>query len=528
MFADLIHNLALLVALSVISSFLVKHWPAHTRTGALLQGSLFGAAAVIGMMRPLVLGPGLIFDGRSIVVSLCAYFFGPWSAAPALLGPALYRLHLGGSGAFMGVLVILSSVTIGLVAHRWRPPTDGPVPALRLYGLGVVVHLVMVLLIATLPAGLAWPTFQKVGPAILIVYPLATVLAGQILADREALRASEARFRSLFENNHAVMLLLNPANGAIEDANPAAVAYYGWTLAELRQRTAFDLNTLPRREVQRQMQAARGQRQQSFQFQHRRAQGPPRDVEIFSGPVRFGGRELLFSIVYDVTERRQAERARDESLKEKEALLKEVHHRVKNNLQVIVSLLRLEAARGARRHTAAVLAEMVGRIRSMALLHETIYRSDSLASVDLATYLRQILTQIWRAHHPLNAHVQLALDLASVRLDLDQALPCGLIVNELATNCLQHAFPAGRQGTVWIRLQPAGDSVRLEVEDDGVGLPPGFDPARLDSLGLNLVNDLCRQLGGQLEPRPRASGTGFAVEFRPRENAAPATTPLRC
>ena len=102
MIADLIQNLALLIALSVISSFVVTHFPADHRVGALLQGILFGGAAIIGMMRPLVLGPGLIFDGRSIMVSLCAYFFGPWSAAPALLGPALYRLTLGGPGAIMG------------------------------------------------------------------------------------------------------------------------------------------------------------------------------------------------------------------------------------------------------------------------------------------------------------------------------------------------------------------------------------------------------------------------------------------
>lgn len=521
MIADLIQNLALLIALSVISSFVVTYFPANHRVGALLQGVLFGGTAIIGMMRPLVLGPGLIFDGRSIMVSLCTYFFGPWSAAPVLLGPALYRLHLGGPGAIMGVSVIVSAVAIGLVAHHLRPPSAGPVPALRLFGLGLVVHLVMFLLLFSLPAGLTWPTLQKVGPAILVAYPLATLLAGKILADREALRASEVRFRSLFESNHAVMLLIDRTSGAIVDANPAAVAYYGWPHARLRELTTFDLNCLPAVEVQRLLSLVGGKGQQVFQFQHRRAEGPPRDVEVYSGPVRYGGRELLFSIVVDVTERRRAEQARDESLREKEALLKEVHHRVKNNLQMVVSLLRLEAARGTQRDLTAVLAEIVGRIRSMALLHENLYRSETLASVDLAAYLRQLLTQVARAHSQFEENVRLELALDSVRVEIDQALPCGLIVNELASNSLKHAFPGGRRGTVRVRLRHTAPVVRIEIEDDGVGLPPEFSAEQATSLGLNLVTDLSRQLGSRLEVVRRSPGTGFAIEFRPRDLTSP-------
>src|SRR5450759_6040911 len=123
-YLDLIVNLTLLVALSVVSGFIDKHWPRHTRLGVLLQGALFGGAAVIGMLRPLNLEPGLIFDGRSVMLSLCALFFGPWAASVAGLMTIACRIGLGGAGTITGVLVILSSVGIGLVAHfRLSPAT---------------------------------------------------------------------------------------------------------------------------------------------------------------------------------------------------------------------------------------------------------------------------------------------------------------------------------------------------------------------------------------------------------------------
>ena len=221
------------------------------------------------------------------------------------------------------------------------------------------------------------------------------------------------------------------------------------------------------------------------------------------------GQRKILTILSDLTERKQAEALVQASLQEKEALLKEVHHRVKNNLQVITSLLRLEAGRSGQPDTKAVLKEMQGRVRSMALLHESLYRSGVFATIDLGSYLGQISTQSFRTLAATPGAVQLRLDLASVAVEMDQALPCGLLVNELVSNCFKHGFPDGRPGEVRVELQPVpgGPQWRLRVSDTGVGLPADFAARRDQSLGLQLVSDLARQIGGTLET---GSGPGAA------------------
>lgn len=222
-------------------------------------------------------------------------------------------------------------------------------------------------------------------------------------------------------------------------------------------------------------------------------------------------RGALLSILED---EQLASKALVTSLREKEALLKEVHHRVKNNLQVIASLLRLEGRRIDHPMTRSVLREMQGRIQSMALLHETLYRSGNFARVDLAAYLTQLTSQLFRSLAVQPGAVRLSLDLAPVLVEIDQAIPCGLIVNELASNCLKHGFPEGRSGEVSVRLRAAGHdgSLTLSVADNGVGLPADFDLRRTRSLGLQLVSDLARQLQGSLFIGPGPE-TLFEVTF---------------
>jgi two-component sensor histidine kinase len=213
------------------------------------------------------------------------------------------------------------------------------------------------------------------------------------------------------------------------------------------------------------------------------------------------------------SERKRAEEQLQASLEEKEALLKEVHHRVKNNLQLINSLLSLQAARIAEPAVAELFAESRNRVRSMALVHENLYWAGNFAGISMATHIQNLCAHLTRAYGMNSQRVELAIRIGDVELDLDRAVPCGLIVNELVSNALKHAFPDSRAGRVRIELQPLGDKQHvLVVGDDGVGLPPDLDYHRADSLGLQLVDDLTQQLHGNIMVN-REGGTTFTITF---------------
>ena len=218
----------------------------------------------------------------------------------------------------------------------------------------------------------------------------------------------------------------------------------------------------------------------------------------------------------DITEQKQLQASLQASLKEKVLLLNEVHHRVKNNLQVINSLLNLESSRCDEPAFQRVLKTMQGRIRSMSLLHQSLYRSGIFASADLGAYLQELASQAFRAQVTSERSVNLKLDLARVMVSMDQATPCGLLVNELITNCFVHAFRDVADGEIrlGLRLLPNSNKVRLSVGDNGVGLPADFVEKRKDSLGLQLVRDLARQIGGNLEIA-NGPDAQFFVDFVP-------------
>jgi two-component sensor histidine kinase/CheY-like chemotaxis protein len=210
---------------------------------------------------------------------------------------------------------------------------------------------------------------------------------------------------------------------------------------------------------------------------------------------------------------RKAETRLRASLREKEILLQEVHHRVKNNLQVIASLLRLQASTIADPALHELFRESQNRVHAMALVHEQLYQALDLAQVDFAAYLRELATSVLRSYETQFAQVGLAFDADTVvALGIDTAIPLGLILTELVSNSLKHAFPDGRTGTLTVGLHADAATVTLKVRDDGVGLPGSFDLQTAGSLGLQLVGDLAEQLGGTVTIN-RGGGTAFQIHI---------------
>ena len=205
------------------------------------------------------------------------------------------------------------------------------------------------------------------------------------------------------------------------------------------------------------------------------------------------------------------------TLREKEALLKEVHHRVKNNLQTISSLLKLQARKTKDPDARQALAESQNRIQVMSLIHEKIYRTDDLAAIPMADYIKSLahnLFRIYQTDKPANIHLHIDADPA-IKLDISSAIPCGLIINELLSNSLKYAFPTDREGTISIQLlQPTAATYRITICDDGVGLAPGLDFRKTDSLGLHLVVILAEdQLEGEIDI-DQSKGTCFRIHFK--------------
>ncbi|MGH8537358.1 MAG: sensor histidine kinase [Gammaproteobacteria bacterium] len=214
----------------------------------------------------------------------------------------------------------------------------------------------------------------------------------------------------------------------------------------------------------------------------------------------------------EVTERKQAEERMAAALREKETLLKEVHHRVKNNLQVISSLLDLQAGQTQDAGVRGVLAESQGRVRVMSLIHQLLYERKNFSRVDLGQYLER-LTQIVLNAYPVDPQrIALKLDVAEVYLDLERAMPCALLVNELVTNAFKYAFPGDRRGEIGLSLKAHGDrEAVLTVRDNGVGLPVELDITQAASLGLQLVPLFVDQMHGSLRVEP---GPGACFELR--------------
>jgi PAS domain S-box-containing protein len=241
----------------------------------------------------------------------------------------------------------------------------------------------------------------------------------------------------------------------------------------------------------------------------RRKDGTEFPVDIILSPLSLDRGNIIVAGVRDISERLRDE-AQDAH--RQEVLLQGIHHRVKNDLQIISSLLYLQSIAISHPKVQAILDESRARIRSIALIHEKLSRAGELARVDFAEYVRDLIADLYRAHDISQDTIRLSLDIADVVMGIEKATPCGLIINELVANALKHAFPGGKTGTLAVEFSRGGDGFLLKVSDDGLGLPSDFDWEALKSMGLRLVKDLTTQLAGTIAI-DRTQGTAISISF---------------
>ncbi|WP_374509139.1 sensor histidine kinase [Niveibacterium sp.] len=339
-----------------------------------------------------------------------------------------------------------------------------------------------------------------------------------VTAQRDALQESEARFRQAVESAPDGLTMVDAA-GLMQLVNSKMEVLFGYSRAELLGQPIDML--MPERSRAHHPALMRGffanpsvrDMANRRELYARRKDGSEFPVEIGLNPIPASNGQLVLASIADVTARKAAQAQIERALAEKTALLDEVHHRVKNNLQVVSSLLNLQT-RSATPEAQAVLAESQRRVRAMALIHQLLYERRDFSEVDLGTYLERLVALLRDSMARGRAGLRLRLECsARVVLDLQRAVPCGLVVNELVTNAIKHAFPDNRSGEVLIALQRDADgSGRIIVADDGVGLPPAVQPGDVVTIGFQLLPLLVDQLQGQFFLH-RDAGTRFEIVF---------------
>lgn len=338
----------------------------------------------------------------------------------------------------------------------------------------------------------------------------------------EALRESEEKFRDIFNNTndaiHIHEIQENGTPGRYVDVNDVACHMLGYTKEELLARSPLDISTglhIPSLEkiVEDQQRLGRA----IFETEHRRKDGTIIPVEVNTHVVTIQEKEVILGVVRDITDRKKSEellkRFNEEleekvkirtdelnvSLAEKVILLREIHHRVKNNLQVIVSLINIQSRGITDEKIRSVLRETQARVKAISIVHEKMYLEKDVNRIDLGGYVKSLATTMMSAFQSDPNRVRVIVDIRDVTLDIETAVPVGLILNELIANAFKHAFPEGNTGTITVLGHYDDEFLHLTVQDNGAGLPDGFDSTTVKSIGMQLIRILVTQLNGSLE-----------------------------
>ena len=349
----------------------------------------------------------------------------------------------------------------------------------------------------------------------------------------DELGRSERKYRDLFESASDIIYTVD-SQGIITSVNKRMEQITKYKKRELIGKPATKLIASLQDEMHeiKSQEILAGKSLKTVEVKIATKDGKERVGEMGMRPIREDGKIIgVQCIVHDITERKKAQEQIEESLREKELLLKEIHHRVKNNMQIISSLLSLQSNYFKDQNTLEAFKESRNRVRSMALVHEKLYQSHNLARVDFAEYVRAVTNSLYRSHGVDHSKIALKLDVETISFGIDVAIPCGLIINELVSNALRYAFPPSWKGKCQVEVKlhsMENNEFVLVVSDNGVGMPQDLNFRDTETLGLRLVTILAEeQLQGNIEsatcPRRFASqseaagggkGTRFQIKFR--------------
>ncbi|MGE0560556.1 MAG: histidine kinase dimerization/phosphoacceptor domain -containing protein [Flavobacteriales bacterium] len=343
----------------------------------------------------------------------------------------------------------------------------------------------------------------------------------QLLKENDHALESESKYKSLFDMSDDAILVIE--NNTFVDCNRAVVKMLGYTTKEEL------LNTHPSElspekqpdgrfsyeKAQEMMTLALEKGSHHFEWIHTRANKENFPVEVWLSKVEFNDKILINTIWRDLTEKKQTEQTINKNIEEKEILLKEIHHRVKNNLQIITSLLNLQTNNVENEKVKAVLFQSKTRIESMCKVHEMLYSSKDLSSINYADYLQDLLSKLILNAKGETSKIALRLDVEDLFLNINTAIPLGLLINELVTNSLKYAFPNDSEGLITIKINTISPTqFKLYYGDNGIGYPKDISFSESKSLGFQLIESLTEQLNGKIERDFAESGTHYCLIFK--------------
>ncbi len=329
------------------------------------------------------------------------------------------------------------------------------------------------------------------------------------------------RFRALLDETNDSIFLSEVPSGKFADFNNSACEQLGYSPKEMRDMSVVDIIAPDKIDeldeiINNLIAGKRLQNRQTVETVFKQCDNSRIHVEINISLVKFSDNFYMVMVARDITERKEFENALKSSLKEKEVLIREIHHRVKNNMQIISSLLNLQKQYVIDEEAVNVLLESQNRVKSMAIIHEKLYKSRNFSEINFADYVKSLVDDLFHSYGVDSSRIKKIMNLDDMMLGLETAIPCGLIISELVTNTLKYAFPNQQKGELIIELHDMGDLYCLIIRDNGVGIPENMDLNKTDTLGLQLVKSLVNQVEGTIE-LARDNGTEFKIQFKELE-----------
>ena len=332
----------------------------------------------------------------------------------------------------------------------------------------------------------------------------------------EARLIIERKYATLVEQGNDGIIIIE--DGLLKFINSKMVSIAGFPVTESIEKPFIDFVAMEFREfvIDNYKKRSSGQEAlNNYEIEIISKDGKNIPVEINASIIDYEGKWAEMAIIRDITERKKTERQIEASLNEKETLLKEIHHRVKNNMQIVSSLLDHQIQYIKDKNVIDIFTESQNRIASMSLVHEKLYRSKDLAKIDFYEYINDLVANLFQSYNSNSGNILLNMNIENIQLDIDFAIPCGLIINELVTNSLKYAFPAGRKGEIKVSFFKTDENMlELVIGDNGIGISKDLDFRKTESLGLHLVTILAEnQLHGEINLILKG-GTEFHIKFR--------------